>query len=146
MCCCRFKFTRDRDEQMALLCDRSILPLWNRVIAQQEFSIIFTANQELVSRSNFRADISPAHILCTRLEEDLAIFSVSYCIASLNSFRYGSPGCSVSTIPVLCHAIRHSFPFASTPPFTWFFFLNITTNTKHGIAQYSSCKTINMCA
>ena len=125
MCCCWFKFARDRDEEMALLCDWSISPLSNRVIAQQVFSLTFTANQELIHRSNFRADILPAHIICTRQEEDLAIFSVSYCIADLNSFKYGSPGCSLSTILVLHHAIRHSFSFAPAPPFAWFLFFYI---------------------
>ena len=146
MCSCRFKFTWDCDEEMALLWDRSISPHWNRIIARQEFSLTFTANQELIRWSNFRADISPAHIVCTRQEEDLAIFSVSYCIAYLNSFRYGSPRCSVPTIRVLRHAIWHSFSFAPAPPFAWFLFLHITTNTTHGAAQYSSYKTINMCA
>ena len=140
------QFVWDCDEEMALLCDRSISPLGNRIIAQQEFSLTFTADQELIRPSNFCADISTAHIVCTRQQEDLAIFFVSYCIADLNSFRYGSPRCSVSTIPVLRHAIRHSFSFAPDPKFAWFLFLHITANTAHGTAQYSSYKTINMCA
>ena len=94
---------------MALLRDRSISPLSNRVIVQQEFSLAFTVHQELIRRSNFRDDISPAHTVCTRQEEVHAIFSVSYCIAYLNSFRYGSPICSVSNLPVLRHAIRQFF-------------------------------------
>ena len=120
---CRFKFTWDCDEDLALLCDRSISPQWNRIInAQQEFSLTFTANQEFIRWSTFRAEISPAHIVCSTQEEDLAIFSVSYCIAYLNSFSYYSPRCSVSTMPVLCHDIRYSFSFTPAPPFAWFLF------------------------
>ena len=122
MCFCRFKFTRDCDEQMALMRDRSILPLSNRVILQQEFRLAFTANQELIRRSNFLADISPAHMICMGLEKDHAIFSVYYCIPCLNSFRYGSPRCSVFALPVLRHAIRDRFSFALAPPFTRFLF------------------------
>ena len=93
------------------------------------------------ARSNFRADISPAHIVCTRQEEDLAISSVSYGIAYLNSFRCGSPICSVSTIPFLRHAIRHSFSFPPAQPFVWLHFLHITKITIHGASQNSSYKT-----
>ena len=120
-CYCKFKFTWDCDEEMALLCNRYISPLWNRVIAQKEFSLTFTANQDLIRSSNFRDDITPAHIVCTWQEEDLALFPMSYCIAYLDSFRYSYPRCSFSTIPVLRHAIRHSFSFAPAPSFAWFF-------------------------
>ena len=102
-----FIFTRDCDDQISLLRNRSILPLSNRIIVQQEFRLTFTGNQELIRRSNFCADIYRAHIVCPRQEEDLAILSVSHSIAYLNSFRYGFPCCSVSTLTVLHHAIRH---------------------------------------
>ena len=91
-------------------------------LRNRTFSLTSTANQELIRRSNFRADISPAHIVCTRQPEDLAIFSVSYSVTYLNSFRYGSPRCSVSAIPVMRHVIRHSFSYALAPPFAKFIF------------------------
>ena len=145
MCSCRFKFTWDCDEEIPLFCDRSISSLWNRIIAQQEISLTFTANQELIRRSNFRDDISHAHIVCTRQEKDLAILSVSHCIVYFNSFRYDSSRCSGYTLPVLHHAIRHSFSFAPAPPFAWFLFSHITRNATHGTAQYSSCRISKMC-
>ena len=126
---------------MALLCDRSISPLGNRIIAQQEFSLTFTANQDLIRMSNFCAEISTAHIVCTRQQEDLAIFFVSYCIADLNSFRCGSRRCSVSTIPVLRHSIRHSFSFAPDPTFAWFLFFNILRQIQLMI-QHNTVLTI----
>ena len=95
---------------MALL--RDYLTLSNLVIAQQKFLLTFTVNQELIPRSNFLADISPVHIVFATQEEDHVIFFVFNCIAYLNSFRYGSPICSISTLALLRHAIRHSFSFA----------------------------------
>ena len=100
---------------MALLLDRPVLPMSNRVIVQKEFRLTFTANQEMIRWYNIGADISPAHIVCPRQEEDLAILCVSHCIAYLNSFRYGSPRRSVSFLPVLHHVIRHSFSLALAP-------------------------------
>ena len=41
-----------------------------------------------------------------------AIFSVSICNSYLSSFRYGSPICLVSTLPVLRYVIRLSFSSA----------------------------------
>ena len=102
MCCCRYKLTCYCNEQITLLRDRSISPLSNQFIEQPKFSLTFAANQELIRMSIFRADISPDHIVYIRLKEDHAIFSVSYCIAYLDSFRYDSPRCSVPTKPVLC--------------------------------------------
>ena len=114
------------------------LALSNRVNAQQEFSLAFTAHQELIFMSSFRADILPAQIVFTRHEEDHAIFCVSNCNAYLNSFRYSSPICSVSNLPVLRYVIRLSFYSGPAPPFALFnFFLHIMTNTVHGSAQYS---------
>ena len=100
---------------MALLRDRPVLPMSNRVIVQKEFRLTFSANQELIRWYNNRADISPAHIVCPRQEEDRAILCASHCIAYLNSFRYGSPRRSVSSLPVLHHVIRHSFSLAHAP-------------------------------
>ena len=105
---------------MSLLRYISISPLSNWVIAQPEFSLTFTAHQELIRRSNFCADISPAHIVCSGQQDDHVIFCVFYCIAYLNSFTYGSLRCSVSKLPVLRHAIQNSFSSAPAPPFAWF--------------------------
>ena len=141
MCCCRYKFTWYCKEQMTQLHYRPISPLSNQFIAQLELSLTCTANQELTRMSNFRA-----HTECTRQEDVQAIFCVSYCIVHLISFRCVSPRCSVSKLPVLCHAIRHRFSAAPAPSFAWFLFLNIITKTTNGATQWSCCKTSNMCA
>ena len=140
MCSCKFKFTWACDEEMALLRDRSISPMWNGIIAQQEFALKFTANLELIRSSNFRADISPAHVVCTIQEEDLAIFSVSYC-AHISTV-------SDTVLPVfqfppywscamLFDTVFHLLPLDHSRDF---FFLHITTNTTQGTEQYIRCE------
>ena len=137
MCCCRFKFIRDGDEQMALLPDRSILPLSNRVIVQQEFRLIFNANQELIRRPNFRADISPAHIVCTLYFPCITVSKIStvsdMVLPDIHFPTY--PSCTIlfDTVFYLHYSTIRMI------------FFNILRPTR-GTEQYSSYKTNNMCA